>query len=280
MQNAAGSNTDRREQGGIMSKTLSMDTIEVERAPRDLRSAAYVDRDVEMTTNNAQRFDNEPVTESLVGMSASAKGAIAGAILGGVAGLAASMSGVDLPGVAPILAYGSVVATFAGAGVGAIAGGVIGGLAELGVDRAPLSDGASSRRATCGATSLSIGGSRISQAHERDAAPRAPGMSAEGASRERGGPLHDVRAEYDDARRDGADSLHVCGKKLLGEAGRDRARDFLANAFVERVSLELGWRQSADVALDHLARPGILDDDLLRHVDSPKINLFSISTVL
>ena len=125
-----------------MNKSLSMDTIEVERAPRDLRSAAYVDRDVEMTTNNAPRLDNEPVTESLAGMSASAKGAIAGAILGGVSGLAASMSGVDLPGVGPILAYGPVVATFAGAGVGAIAGGVIGGLAELGVDRAPLSDGA------------------------------------------------------------------------------------------------------------------------------------------
>jgi hypothetical protein len=128
-----------------MSKTLfgSMDTIEVERAPRDLRSAAYVDSDVEMTANNSQRDGNRaPVTEPLVGMSASAKGTIAGAILGGAAGLAASMSGLDLPGVGPILAYGSVVATFAGAGVGAIAGGVIGGLTELGVDRASLSDGA------------------------------------------------------------------------------------------------------------------------------------------
>ena len=129
-----------------MSKTLfgSMDTIEVERAPRDLRSSGYVDSDVKMTANNAQRDSDRPaVPEALVGMSASAKGAIAGAVLGGAAGLAASLSGMDLPGVGPILAYGSVVATFAGAGVGAIAGGVIGGLAELGVDRAaPLSDGA------------------------------------------------------------------------------------------------------------------------------------------
>jgi hypothetical protein len=133
-----------------MSKTFigSMDTIDdaerdAERARRDLRSAAYADRDVDMTASNPRRGDDgAPITASIGGMSAAAKGTVAGAMLGGVAGLAANLSGLDLPGVGPILAYGSVVAAFAGAGVGAIAGGVIGGLTELGVDRAPLSDGA------------------------------------------------------------------------------------------------------------------------------------------
>ena len=126
-----------------MSKTLDV-IDETERETRDLRGAAYADRDVDMTVNNTMRADNgaPSVSASLAGMSAAAKGTVAGAILGGVAGLAASMSGVDLPGLGPILAYGSVVATFAGAGAGAIAGGVIGGLTEIGDDRAPLSDGA------------------------------------------------------------------------------------------------------------------------------------------
>jgi hypothetical protein len=62
-----------------------------------------------------------------------AKGAVAGAVVGGGAGLAASLAGLAIPGIGPIIAAGPIVATLAGAGTGAVAGGLIGGLVDLGV---------------------------------------------------------------------------------------------------------------------------------------------------
>ena len=65
--------------------------------------------------------------------SATAKGAVTGAVVGGGAGLAASLAGLAIPGIGPIIAAGPIVATLAGAGTGAVAGGLIGGLVDIGV---------------------------------------------------------------------------------------------------------------------------------------------------
>ena len=100
----------------------------------DLRAAGFLDSDMSIVANNAAgEFREDPrVTESNEG-SATAKGAVTGAVVGGGAGLAASLAGLAIPGIGPIIAAGPIVATLAGAGTGAVAGGLIGGLVDLGV---------------------------------------------------------------------------------------------------------------------------------------------------
>jgi uncharacterized protein (TIGR02271 family) len=63
-----------------------------------------------------------------------AKGAGAGAAIGGAAGLFLSVvAGAAVPGIGPVLAAGPLAAILAGAGIGATAGGLISGLTRLGV---------------------------------------------------------------------------------------------------------------------------------------------------
>ncbi len=108
---------------------------------RDLRAAGFLDGDVNMIINNAQRdpasashdaaMKNDPPAVA----EGAAEGAFAGGALGGMAGLAASVMGLAIPGIGPILAAGPIVAALAGAGTGAIAGGLIGSLADLGIQK-------------------------------------------------------------------------------------------------------------------------------------------------
>ena len=63
-----------------------------------------------------------------------AKGAGAGAAIGGVAGLLLSLTALAIPGIGPVLAAGPLVALIAGAGVGAAAGGLVSGLTRLGLE--------------------------------------------------------------------------------------------------------------------------------------------------
>ena len=62
-----------------------------------------------------------------------AAGATTGAVLGGAAGLIASLTSLAIPGFGPILAAGPIIATLTGAGIGAAAGGLIGALVSAGV---------------------------------------------------------------------------------------------------------------------------------------------------
>lgn len=121
-----------------MIKTVvgSFDSIsEAASAARDLRAAGFLDNDVNVIANNAQRpFGGEgaavPADDRASG---AATGIVAGGALGGAAGLAASLMGLAIPGIGPILAAGPIAAALAGAGAGAVAGGLIGGLTDLGV---------------------------------------------------------------------------------------------------------------------------------------------------
>ena len=100
---------------------------------RKLRLARFLDSDVNIVVNNTQRVSagaQHPV-QTATDSNAVAEGALAGGALGGVAGLAASLMGLAIPGIGPILAAGPIVAALAGAGAGAVAGGLISGLAEL-----------------------------------------------------------------------------------------------------------------------------------------------------
>ena len=60
-------------------------------------------------------------------------GAIIGGVTGGAAGLIASLAGLAIPGIGPVLAVGPIMATLTGAGVGAVAGGLVGALQTSGV---------------------------------------------------------------------------------------------------------------------------------------------------
>jgi len=62
-----------------------------------------------------------------------AKGAGAGAAIGGAAALLLSLTALSLPGIGPVLAAGPLVALIAGAGIGATAGGLVSGLTRLGI---------------------------------------------------------------------------------------------------------------------------------------------------
>ncbi|HTP99925.1 MAG TPA: general stress protein [Casimicrobiaceae bacterium] len=125
-----------------MVKTVvgSFDSIaQAAGAARALRAAGFMENDVSVVANNAQRAvarEGDATTGEAASddkASGAAKGIVAGGALGGVAGLAASLMGLAIPGIGPILAAGPVAAALAGAGAGAVAGGLIGSLTDLGV---------------------------------------------------------------------------------------------------------------------------------------------------
>jgi hypothetical protein len=122
-----------------MIKTVvgSFDSVsEAASAARDVRSAGFVESDVNVVANNAQRPVGKEGEKSVTddgAASGAATGIVAGGALGGAAGLAASLMGLAIPGIGPILAAGPIAAALAGAGAGAVAGGLIGGLTDLGV---------------------------------------------------------------------------------------------------------------------------------------------------
>jgi len=96
---------------------------DADRAVRDLRTAGFLEADINVVVNNIQRGDPDaPTTLTNAETGAVAKGAVAGGVLGGAAGLAASLAGLAIPGIGPILAAGPIVAALAGAGAGAVAG--------------------------------------------------------------------------------------------------------------------------------------------------------------
>lgn len=122
-----------------MIKTIvgSFDSFnEAHKVANDLRAAGFMDSDISIVANNAAgEYQSDPrvTTATTEDTSATAKGALTGAVVGGGAGLAASLAGLAIPGIGPIIAAGPIVATLAGAGTGAVAGGLIGGLVDLGV---------------------------------------------------------------------------------------------------------------------------------------------------
>lgn len=68
--------------------------------------------------------------------TAAGAGALVGAGIGGAAGLLASLAGLTIPVIGPILAAGPLVAALTGAGIGAAAGGLVGALANAGIPEA------------------------------------------------------------------------------------------------------------------------------------------------
>jgi len=120
-----------------MIKTIigSFDRLDdAHRAARALRSAGFLDSDINFIANNVRRDEGTADVADKSDMSGVATGAVAGGALGGAAGLAASLMGLAIPGIGPILAAGPIAAALVGAGAGAAAGGLIGSLTDQGVE--------------------------------------------------------------------------------------------------------------------------------------------------
>jgi uncharacterized protein (TIGR02271 family) len=60
-------------------------------------------------------------------------GALTGAMVGGLGGLALGLVALAIPGIGPVIAAGPIATVLAGAGIGAAVGGVVGALTEAGV---------------------------------------------------------------------------------------------------------------------------------------------------
>jgi len=139
-------------------------------AARALRASGFMENDVSVVANDAQRPagpDRDPKTEQVLTedkASGAATGIVAGGALGGVAGLAASLMGLAIPGIGPILAAGPVAAALAGAGAGAVAGGLIGGLADLGVSDTHAEYCAEAVRSGGALVSVKVDPSRVAEA--------------------------------------------------------------------------------------------------------------------
>jgi uncharacterized protein (TIGR02271 family) len=111
---------------------------QAESAVRDLEQAGYDRSDVSIVANESTRTSARSGAATTTDNDTSAAegagtGAVIGGVTGGAAGLIASLTGLAIPGIGPVLALGPLMAALTGAGVGAVAGGLIGALTSAGV---------------------------------------------------------------------------------------------------------------------------------------------------
>jgi len=77
--------------------------------------------------------DSETNAETPNVGTATAGGAVTGAVIGGVGGILLSLSALAIPGIGPIVAAGPLVAGLLGASAGVAVGGLLGALTEVGI---------------------------------------------------------------------------------------------------------------------------------------------------
>jgi hypothetical protein len=123
----------------IMVKTIVgsfYDSRAAHRAADALIADGFMQQDISVVASNILGdytpdgrplfFEEEPSNETETG-------AVAGGVLGGAAGLTASLVGLAIPGLGPVVAVGPLIAMLTGAGAGAVAGGLIGALTRAGI---------------------------------------------------------------------------------------------------------------------------------------------------
>ena len=106
---------------------------EAEATVRDLDHAGYGRDHISIVAGKAARDKAEDAARGDGKTEGATSGAVIGGVAGGAAGLIASLAGLAIPGIGPVLAAGPLVATLTGAGVGAVAGGLVGALTSAGV---------------------------------------------------------------------------------------------------------------------------------------------------
>jgi stress response protein YsnF len=122
-----------------MNKTvvaLYDDFASAEAAVKDLADSGFSRDDISLVANDTDREARERTGYTDSGEHTgrdAAKGAGAGAAVGGIGGLLVGLAALAIPGAGPVLAAGPLGAALVGAGVGAVAGGLIGALTDMGV---------------------------------------------------------------------------------------------------------------------------------------------------
>jgi uncharacterized protein (TIGR02271 family) len=106
---------------------------EAEAVVRDLERAGYDRGTISIVASEQVRSTVRTTTNDVSAAEGAGTGAVVGGVTGGMAGLIASLAGLAIPGVGPVLLAGPLVAALTGAGVGAVAGGLIGALTTAGV---------------------------------------------------------------------------------------------------------------------------------------------------
>ena len=101
------------------------------RVARELMDEGYMSRDIGIMASNASGEYRAGTADDKDSHTATC--ALTGGVVGGAAGLAASLMALTIPGLGAIVAAGPLIAMASGAGAGAVAGGLIGSLTEAGV---------------------------------------------------------------------------------------------------------------------------------------------------
>jgi len=107
-----------------------------EQALNGLKNAGFTPEQVSVVAKESaetrQMVDNTGMGDG----EAAGSGAVAGTVIGGIAGWLLGISALAIPGIGPIVGAGIIGTTLAGAGIGAATGGLIGALTAEGVDAA------------------------------------------------------------------------------------------------------------------------------------------------
>jgi len=111
-----------------MTKSLIGTYTNMETASKvvnDLVNAGFHRNSISLIANNADDQYSSYVQPDVT-LDDTAKGAGAGAAIGGIGGLLLGLGALAIPGIGPIIAAGPIAAALAGAGIGAVTGGIIG----------------------------------------------------------------------------------------------------------------------------------------------------------
>ena len=101
------------------------------RVVRELKDDGYMARDIGIMASDISGVHGSADLHEKDDHTATC--ALTGGVVGGAAGLAASLMALTIPGLGPIIAAGPLVSMLGGAGAGAVAGGLIGTLTDAGV---------------------------------------------------------------------------------------------------------------------------------------------------
>lgn len=120
--------TNKRTVAGVFS-----DSSHAERALNGLRDGGFTPEQVSVIAKDSE--DTRRVVENteMGTAEAAGSGAVAGTVIGGLAGWLLGISALAIPGIGPIVGAGIIGTTLAGAGIGAAAGGLIGALTAEGI---------------------------------------------------------------------------------------------------------------------------------------------------
>ncbi len=109
---------------------------DAEYALNELKNSGFSMDRVSIIARDAERHDQIAGADiSAVPAAGAGTGAVTGTVLGGMAGLLIGLGALEIPGVGPVIAAGTLgttlATTLAGAGIGAASGGFVGGLTGL-----------------------------------------------------------------------------------------------------------------------------------------------------